>query len=293
MTLQTKWTKRLYRLGRRLSIAGADVDRAFQWYFAGGRRHFNRFSTEMISAHKWCFVVGCNNSGTSLLQSMLESTSQISTFQSEGQFYTRTLRRAERRGYERVWTEYVNDLAMSADDSLECVPRLVHDWLISMPSPARKVIVEKTPANVVRMEWLQNAFPNSYFIGLVRNGYAVSEGIRRKGDKSILRAARHWNDVNSVMLNRSKNVDRFTQVRYEHLVDRHDEVMLDLVRFLDIDKPIQVQLKARPASIREDHRSLRNFNSESISRLTEDDRRVVYENAREMLDHFDYSPGPD
>ena len=35
------------------------------------------------------------------------------------------------------------------------------------------------------MRWLQEVFPNSCFIGVVRNGFAVAEGIKRKGEKPV------------------------------------------------------------------------------------------------------------
>jgi hypothetical protein len=67
--------------------------------------------------------------------------------------------------------------------ALRPVPRLLFDWLEALGTPLSPRILEKTTANAVRMRWLHQAFPRSAFIGVVRNGYAVAEGIRRKGTR--------------------------------------------------------------------------------------------------------------
>lgn len=267
----------------------ADFGRLVSWHAAGGSNFFRRYSNEIIQSHKWCFIVGCNNSGTSLLQTLLEQTGHVSTFASEGQFYTRTLARAERRGKERVWTEYLADLEMQRSESLDRLPRLVHDWMREFDVPIKTIILEKTPANAVRMEWLQKAFPRSYFIGLVRNGYAVAEGIRRKGFKSLDRGARHWALVNEIMLQRANNVERFLEIRYEDLVNNYAESLDRLMGFIDISQSVNGKHNVSEITIREDHRVLKDFNAESIARLDEKDKQIIYRNAETMLRHFGYA----
>ena len=280
--------RRILRMQRRFAILGADLARDLNWYLRGGRKFFSRFSSEIINSHQWCFIVGCNNSGTSLLQGMLERTGQISTFQFEGQYYTRVLGRANRRGYERVWTEYADELSKSPADGIQCLPRLAHDWFEALPDTVQDIVVEKTPSNALRMEWLENAFPRSCFIGLIRNGYAVCEGIRRKGGKDVSRAARHWNKANKTMLENSKFVNRFLEVRYEDLVDNPFETMRTLLDFIGIDLQ-SLQLGATGGT-RSDHRELRNFNADSISKLSAIDIELIEKNAEQMLTKFGYSP---
>ena len=164
------WTNRVRNLAFYAGLKGRDMERALDWYLGGGRRFFNQHSHEIIKAYKWCFIVGCNNSGTSLLQSALEKSGQVTTLPHEGQLYTTALPRAIRRGYERVWSEYLENLKLTDGDRLECLPRLLHDWLREFSLPICEIILEKTPAHTARMTWLQKAFPHSYFIGLVRNG---------------------------------------------------------------------------------------------------------------------------
>lgn len=142
----------------------------------------------------------------------------------EGQRYTRALARAARRGHERVWSEFLDDLRMSTKDDLSRAPCLLHDWMREFSVPIRETIVEKTTANAVRMPWLQKVFHRSCFIALVRNGYAVTEGIRRKGLKSVERGARHWNVVNKIMMEDAQDINNFLLLHYEDLVNKPNDV---------------------------------------------------------------------
>ncbi len=276
------WKDRAQRVHARSLLAANDIRRAFNWYVMNDRVHYKQHSQNIINDHKWCFIVGCNNSGTSLVQRILEQSGQISTFPFEGQRYTRTLTRAYKRGYERVWSEYLKDLRLTQEDSKACVPRLVHDWVESMKSPLRGIIVEKTTANAVRMTWLQEVFPNSYFIGIVRNGYAVTEGIRRKGGKSVERGARHWDLVNKIMINDAKSVANYLEVHYEDIAERKPDSIQKLAKFIDLDSKHFNLETSRGQTIR-------NFNHESIQRLSRDDIETIRSIAGEMLEYHGYS----
>ena len=267
---------------------------SLSWHFSGGKGHYTRNFNEIVNTHSWCFIVGCNNSGTSLLHRILENSSMVSTLLYEGQMYTRVFRRAREKGFARIWSEYANELAMPADSHLEKGPRLLHDWLRDIPKPVQRVIVEKTPANVLRMGWLQQIFPTSCFIGLVRNGYAVAEGILRKGNQEPGRGARHWNAVNKTMIKESEKIRRFLLVRYEDLAENPYETLEQVAGFIDIEygelkKAAQNSFSFKTVSGSEPT-TIKNFNFMSIERLTPEDIATIRENASEMLDYFGYKP---
>ena len=290
-----EWSGRVERLQGRFELQRQDLRRSLSWHLGGGRKFFSRYLSELAAMHKWYFIVGCNNSGTSLLQSILERSGEVSTFPYEGQRYTRVLTRATKRGYERVWTEYLDDLRLTSTDSFAGAARLMHDWLGELSAPIQGAIVEKTTANAVRMEWLQQAFPKSYFIGVVRNGYAVVEGIRRKGHKTVERGARHWNLANKIMMQDAENIDNFIEVRYEDLAAKKVEVLDQLSAFTGANAD---RLKAAMeknfgfATIRGEERlPVHDLNAESIAKLTAQDVKSIRAEAAEMLDYFGYVPG--
>lgn len=286
-------SKKINRLSNRITLKSHDFKRDIKWHLLGGRNYFSRYTPEMLKAHQWCFIVGCNNSGTSLLQDILDSSGFISTFPHEGQRYTNVLTRAARRGHERVWSEFNQDLRLTAEDSLDCIPRLLHDWMSELTLPIKPIILEKTTANAVRMTWLQEAFPQSCFIGLVRNGYAVTEGISRKGHKSVERGARHWNLTNQLMLQDAKNIDHFLEVRYEDLVENPKDMAKKLAKLINVNYDQFIEGINEKFSLNESidkpKNNIRNYNAESIARLNANEIETIKSEAEEMLDYFGYS----
>jgi hypothetical protein len=184
-----------------------------------------------------------------------------------------------------VWTEYVSELQLDEREPTTGVPRLLFDWFGELAPPLKPMILEKTTANAVRMRWLERALPGAAFIGIIRNGYAVVEGIRRKGGKSVARGARHWRLVNEMMLSDAKQVRNFLLVRYEDLVAAPQQTLSGISEFLDLkSNAIWTAFQNGDANLTEDSRmSFVDMNAQSISRLDESELRVITHEAGELL----------
>lgn len=291
------WSGRLGRQINRMRQLREDLGRAASWHLGGGRESAYRNFEEWVHDHTWCFIVACNNSGTSLLQRILENSGEVSTFPLEGQRYTRTLVRGARRGYERVWSEFLSELRLTEADDTDCRFRLLHDWMRELGAPTKPIIVEKTTMNSVRMRWLQRVFPKSVFIGLVRNGFAVSEGIMRKGNKSALRAATHWNLVNSIMLDDAERVDNFLLLRYEDLVMDQDGSAETLAEFLKVPKArLSTAMTARYDFSTVNGSGMQpvvDLNAPAIARLSSEDYGTISRVAAETLNRLGYEQSSD
>lgn len=286
------WYARVGRLIDKLRILTRDLRRSFDWHFRGGKVFFNRYGSDIKSAHKWVFIVGCNNSGTSVLQKLLGGCGDVSTLPLEGQMYTNVFPRARKRNYERVWSEYIDELMVIHNEKMTGF-RLIHDWMRNLTPPIKKIILEKTTTNTIRMQWLQNNFPECYFIGLVRNGYAVSEGIRRKGQKSIERSAKHWNFVNKLMISDKNDIKNFLEIKYEDLTERPIESAQTLAAFLQIDAESMLDVMNKKqfhfkTAIGNDQSGLINMNEHSFAKLTLEDIGIIEREAGEMLNYFGY-----
>jgi len=272
----------------------ADSACEISWQLPGRKSWYRKNLDMLVGTHKWVFIVGCNNSGTSILQRIFDASGQVSTMEFEGQRYTKVLPRAWRRGHERVWTEYKEDLVLQPGDRAMLKPRLLHDWLRSLAKPVNSIVVEKTPANVLRMEWLQECFPDSCFIGLVRNGYAVAEGIRRKSNKSLERAARHWQAANATLLENCRGVNRYLEISYEEITEHPASSSARIAAFIGIDSTAIENAMSGEFAFSTVHGKgrleLHNLNADSIARLSQADIDIIRNNAAEMLDYFGYTP---
>lgn len=251
--------------------------------------------TPLVRPEKWVFVVGCYNSGTELLMNLLDAHAAISSLPTEGQFLTDQLPRDYDLGVPRMWVLREDVFRLNELDDGPDVVRLKKEWL-SRVDLGNRIFVEKSPPNAARTRWLQAHFENAHFIAIVRNGYAVAEGIRRKAEPHHLSggwpidlSARQWNRSNEILLCDAEHLDRIRWTRYEDLVESPERELGRLLEFLDLPASDVSSIDPRrPRKIHERQEPLRNLNAESIARLTPDELRVVTREAGAMLEHFEY-----
>ncbi len=242
---------------------------------------------------KWVFLVGCYNSGTTLLRKVLGSHTLISALPSEGQYLTDQFPSDHEIGLSRMWV-LREDLYRLTENTLgPDATRIKREWCMRLDK-SRPVFLEQTPANVARMRWIQRNFENAYFIGIVRNGYAVSEGIVRKAKPihleqgwSIEQAAYQWSRSNEILCEDAKHLDHFIWCKYEDLTENLEKEISKILRFLGISEQGNVELD-KNWSVHERDQEIRNLNHESINRLTKEQINVINKVSKKMLLEFGY-----
>ena len=90
-------------------------------------------------------------------------------------------------------------------------------------------------------------FPDAHFIGLVRDGYAVCEGHRRRGIP-LLEAARHYEIGCRQLAEDALGIPRFRLFRYEDLVTSPRQALADLCEAAGVDPGLvsRVRLETKP-----------------------------------------------
>lgn len=240
----------------------------------------------------WVFLVGCYNSGTTLLHDLLARHPDIAAMPGEGQFFTDQMPIPKRLGFARNWVQAPDVFRLTADDATDIdVSRLKRQWGARFNAPDRAVLLEKSPTNAARTRWLEQHFTNAHFIGIVRNGYAVAEGIHRKAGEPLEAAARQWSVSNEMMLEDFDHLARRRIVSYEQLVSHPTSVLGELFGFLGLDAaavdlepvlagPIRVHERADPVS---------DLNAASLERLSGDDIATIHRIAGPMLHRLGYA----
>ena len=229
---------------------------------------------------KWLFILGVNNSGTTLMHRTLAQHPEIDAVKGEGQRSPWILDPGK-LGLGRVWTEQLWAVRTPPMIPFIGVPLLKRDWLKRRLTTTGTYTLEKSPPDTVRGPWLQRHFKPTTFIGMIRNGYAVAEGTRRRKRRpiSIERSARHWCKANEIMLRDSEKLERFLLIKYEDFVETPESTLKQITEFLNIDN---FQFEG-VNEITSDH------NTKSISRLSDEDRLIIEREASEMLEKFRYS----
>lgn len=270
---------------------------------------------ELINTH--VFVVGPNNSGTTLMKTLLARSRHSWSLEREGQFAfgykgpvsAKTMIPLEGDSQEPIVMEPLTWAA--CDTSIQRIrDRRRYDWkaskkawylTASSSNPASAtVFVEKTPAFLLIVEQLIESFEGCRFIFMARNPYATVEGIvRRRNHKNFLnspeidlteRAALH---VLNCLRVQKRNIEIFTKqacfISYEKLCDDPQgtlKCLSDLVPELnDLDLYAHFGVKGEQAS------PVNNRNEQQIHALSLKQRLVissVFKPEQELLSWFGY-----
>ncbi len=242
----------------------------------------------------WVFLVGCYNSGTTLLAELLNQHPSISALPTEGHFITDEFIKDFDIGLPRMWVEREDLFRLTEVDRGPDPLRVKKEWAMRLDL-SKPVLLEKSPPNTAKVRWLQAHFENAHFIGIVRNGYAVSEGITRKADPRHLpdswpieMSAYQWKRSNEILEQDAKHLKRFMWVRYEDLANNTVAILNQITNFIGIPNFESFE-SDRSWAIHERDEKVRNMNADSIDRLSRDDIKRINQVAGDMIESLGYS----
>ena len=261
-----------------------------------GRRLAARLGHEP-QPRKWIFVVGCYNSGTTLLGSILGRHPEVGTLPYEGVALSDVLPQPETFGWPRMWQRCCSEMDIPTERWSEVASRVKCQWSLSFPS--RPVLLEKSIANACRMEFLEREFSPAFFIHIVRHGHAVAAGIRRKGVPArwgnhdfpdgypLEECARQWVDSYRAVVGADIDRDRYLEVSYEDLCKDPHGIVGSILARLDL-APTSIDRLVEPQRVHGQIRPISNLNGSSIARLTEEDKVAIDRVAGELLEELGY-----
>ncbi|MDZ7662814.1 sulfotransferase [Thiohalophilus sp.] len=248
---------------------------------------------------RWAFVVGCYNSGTTLLREMLGSHPSIATLEREGVKFTEQFPDLQSGGWQRMLLKNRKDWKMPRSDMQKRTNRIISDWS-PMWKNGREIFLEKSIEHSVRLEWLEEAFDSPYFITIVRNGYCVSEGIRRKAAPSgpastelgstkypVSLAAEQWVAINEKIDEQIVNLHNVYSISYEELVMYPIQTLEKLFSFLGLNRP-KMSFKDGVLEIESNTFKIKNMNPESYARLSSTEINEITDIMRDKLQYYGY-----
>ena len=252
-----------------------------------------------LNPDKWVFIVGCYNSGTTLLSTILGNHPDIAVLPYEGVVLTDGLPRPESFGWNRMWYKCQKEMVPAKNGRGERIARRIRrQW--SFLFADRPVLLEKSIANTARTPFLNRHFRPAYFIYMIRNGYAAAEGIRNRakprkwgrdefGEKyPIELCAEQWAVSDRVMAADAKQLDRLMTVRYESFTENPAKSMADITKFLEI-APMADETLTRSWRIHGYDSPIRNMNAESLARLSRDEIKRIEAVAGDVLEKYSYT----
>ena len=234
---------------------------------------------------KWVFVVGCNNSGTSVVHDLVAKLPDVASLPMEGHSCTTELIQPYKFGYKRLYSLNIDFFK----EKLKYVNliKLKKDWASYMVDRTCSIWLEKSPPNTMRISWLNKHFENAVFIGVVRNGLAVVEGIKRKADSgyNFSDYVNHWEKSNELLLSQLSEVEDSLLVKYEDVV-ADPSSFLNKVSFLLGNNSCEVNHS--DIQVQEYPEGIKNYNEEAIGRLSENEIQVFNKRASLMMKKLGY-----
>lgn len=251
---------------------------------------------KLIQTH--LFVVSPNNSGSTFLQKALATSKHTWNLDKEGHhtygFVGPTPYRLER---SLVWAadkEGVDILSNESAYDWESTRRAWYFQSISNNQHAT-IFVEKSPPSVLRVKQLQDNFRNSKFLFMVRNPYAVVEGITRwRGRRISVDVALAAEHIIQCFYHQKHNIEKFSDsgvfFRYEEMCDQPEMVELQIEALIPELNDLQLNQKLSVKGLYD--QPLENMNVKQIARLNPevfDQINHVFYQHSEILEYFGYT----
>lgn len=242
----------------------------------------------------WVFLVGCYNSGTTLLAELLGHHPSISALPTEGHFITDQFVKDYDIGLPRMWVDREDLFRLTEKDEGPDPVRVKKEWAMRLDLN-KPVLLEKSPPNSAKTRWLQAHFENARFIGIMRNGYAVTEGITRKADPKHLinswpieKSAYQWKRSNEILQQDAEHLKHFMWIKYEDLAADTRGTLNKITDFIGLPGFENFE-KDRSWSIHERDEKVRNMNQESIDRLSSEQIKQINEIIGDMIESYGYT----
>lgn len=250
------------------------------------------FISPVPQPEKWLFIAGCSNSGTSLLQALLSKHPLIGSLPDEGQFCTDQLPLSRDTGMNRLWAIASEKFYLDETNTGNVnVKKLKKQWAARYKGLDKPILLEKSPPNTARLRWLQANFDNAYFIGIIRNGYAVAEGIRRKAGHPVELGARQWAGSNEILLKDFAFLTNKFLITYEELTENPSKILTDICKFISVP-PFNKDNIFENVKIHGKAGNISNMNGLSFKNLSEEDIAGIEKEAGYLLRQFNYQrPG--
>jgi Sulfotransferase family len=267
---------------------------------------FTRQNPEKDRPEKFLFIICMNNSGSTLLERLLSECRNVVGFlppggpneQVNGQGFVPDLMPIPGKikpQCRRIWSEQA---AVFLDESnyhwRKIKKRWREQWMRNekFETARPRIFLQKSPPDIFRAAMLQKHFPNSFFILMQRNPYAVAEGIRRRAKVSIDRCIAHWIRCAQQQIRNEQLLEQSIKLNYEELSEKPDwskQQLLALVPELDdVDLGKEVSAQTIEGQIRQ---PIINYNAKQIAQLSGGDLAIINDHLHEVpevMKHFGY-----
>lgn len=248
----------------------------------------------LIKTH--LFVISPNNSGSTFLKNALATSQHTWNLNQEGQHtfgFSGPVPYVE--NFPLIWAAKPDLLEKLRTPELYDWKETQKAWyfLAHSKTSNASIFVEKSPPSVVRVSELNQHFFNPKFIFLLRNPYAVVEGIYRRykklGKKALKLASIHIVTLFYIQKSNILNHNNSIFFTYEEMCSNPKKIENNIKSLVPELTDITLEQKIEVKGIYDE--MLRDMNAQQIERLSPKDiaeiNKVFYEH-KTIINYFGY-----
>lgn len=198
-----------------------------------------------LASHDLVFVAGLHRSGTSLVADLIASHPDASglsgtgAFREEGQHVQDVYPAGSRAGGAGrfAFDERMHLSERDAGDAgsrAEKAERLLACWAPYWDL-SRRVLVEKSPPNILKTRYLRALFPSARFVLVKRHPIAVALATTKWSHTSRYSLVAHWLAAHEIAAADTAGLEQVVTLRYEDLVAAPETQYASLLAFLGLD----------------------------------------------------------
>jgi hypothetical protein len=194
-----------------------------------------------VEHRRFVFIGGLHRSGTSLIFRCLKEHPLISGFENteapedEGQHLQSIYRPGVAHGGPGKFgfdpEAHLTDTSnlITVDNRLRLFTEWKSYWDVEKP-----VLLEKSPPNLIRTRFLQELFPNSYFIVVTRHPIAVAYATQKWSNTSLAELIEHWLICHEKFEQDKQHIRRLLVLRYEDFVEQPQAALETIYSFVGL-----------------------------------------------------------
>lgn len=195
-----------------------------------------------MNMNKYVFIGGLHRSGTTLLAKCLAQHPDVSAFsntgvhEDEGQFLQDVYPNDNINGgpgrfaFDPRAHLIENSPLLTRSNKNKLQEQWARHW-----DRSKHVLVEKTPGNLLQSRFLQEIFPDSYFVFVVRHPVATSVATHKWSGTGIYALIHHWVYAHDILSADLAYLRSQIVVRYEDFIRRPAETLSLIENFIGID----------------------------------------------------------
>jgi len=247
------------------------------------RRNFLLFKNIFLAKknHKFLFILSPPYSGSTLLTQIISTSEKISCNNYIATMEGQLLPELRNHMFNKDRWDKSNVYDWSKIKSV-----WMKYWDQSKP-----VLMDKTTTNIMRFDEIKKEFDNTYAICLIRNPYAVIEGIMRRNSKTIEFAIEFCIKTLKYQKYNIENHKNLTWITYSELCNNQDLVKKKIKSILPEIDDLNFNKFFRAHNFKNKSLKITNLNDEKISKLKKDDILKInkyFTKEKELLNFFNF-----